>query len=77
MLLIDVMAGKTSEILEVLQDLQRPHTHRRKRTDVKVRAYVVGSHFRKRRNKKVIDIETLRERRILKKRADTLLKAQA
>ena len=76
MLLIDVMAGKTSDILEAMHELQRSHG-RLKKTHVRVRAYVVGTYDRKKPIKKVIDIETLRKRRAAKKEADRILKARA
>ena len=77
MLLIDVMAGKTSDILEALANMERPRDGKHRKTDIKVRAYVVGAYYRRKPLKKVIDIETLRKQRKLKKEADQILKARA
>lgn len=77
MLLIDVMAGKTSDILEALAGMDRPRTAKHRKDDIKVRAYVVGAYFRRKPQKKVIDIETLRKQRAIKRQADRLLKERA
>ena len=72
-LLIDVMAGKTSDILAALQDFQKPHGTRSK-TSIRVRAYVVGSYFRKPPRKKVVSLETHRKRLELRRKTDKWLK---
>lgn len=74
MLLIDVMAGKTSEILELLQQLQSVHVHRKSRNDTRVRAYVVGAYWRRKPRRKIVSLEVARAQRELKKTGDALLK---
>lgn len=77
MLLIDVMAGKTSDILEALEGLEHPRRAKRRRNDIKVRAYVVGAYFRRRSNRKLVNLDTIRKQRELKRQADKLLKEHA
>lgn len=77
MLLIDVMAGRTSDIIEALNELSKGHAHKKHRSDVKVRAYVVGAYYRKKPLRKVVSIEKVREQRAAKREADRLLKAHA
>lgn len=64
---------KTIDLLEGMMDATNP---RKRRDDVHVRAYVVGSYWRKCaiKHQKVIDIKTLRKQRELKRQADRLLK---
>lgn len=78
MLLIDVMAGRTSDILEALAKFNHPRlSTKRRRSDIKVRAYVVGAYFRRKPNRKVVNIEQIRKQRELKKQADRILKEHA
>lgn len=77
MLLIDVMAGRTSDILEALAGMERPRTAKYRKDDIKVRAYVVGAYFRRKPRNKIIDIEVIRKQRAAKKAADRLLKERA
>lgn len=73
MLLIDVMAGKTSDILEYLNELQKTRpTHKGM---VRVRSYIVPGFERKPPRRRVISIETLRKQRAAKREAEKLLKA--
>lgn len=74
MLLIDVMAGRTSDILEALEGLEHPRRAKHRRNDVKVRAYVVGAYFRRRSNRKVVNLDQIRKQRELTKRANRILK---
>lgn len=76
MLLIDVMAGRTSDIIETLNGLSFiPPRNKKHKSDVKIRAYVVGAYYRKPPRRRVISIETLRKQRAAKAQADRLLKA--
>lgn len=64
---------QTIDLLEGMMDATSP---KRRRDDVHVRAYVVGSFWRKRyhKNPKVISIATIRAQRNLKHKADAILK---
>lgn len=77
MLLIDVMAGKTSDILDVLYHIKnkRPLTVGTKK--VWVRPYVVPGYQRNKPVPKVVSIGTLRRRRKLARRATRILAHRA
>lgn len=76
MLVKDLIAqGTLHRTIDLLEGMMSATNPKRHRTDVHVRAYVVGSYWRKCaiKNKKIINIQTLRKQRKLKQQADKIL----
>lgn len=77
MLLVEMMAGKTSDILDALGRIKnkRPvHIAPRK---VWVRAYVVPGYARNKPIPKVVSLARVRKQRELKRKADKILASRA